>query len=158
MTYGEGRFVAVGDDRRAASADGLTWEVDEAADGAGLTAVAYGNGAFVAVGDALQVSTDGGATWQAVSLGGGGWSNVVFGGGLFLLGDGSEVWSSEDGLDWTFVNAGGVTPIARVGRVSFGTSGSAIHRSDDDGFSWTTVRAADGGPSFGDAALSWEVE
>jgi hypothetical protein len=45
-------------------------------------------------------------------------------------------------------------PLATVGTLWFGSSGSAVYRSADAGFTWSLVHAADGGPSFLAARLA----
>jgi hypothetical protein len=74
VAYGEGTFVAINCDQKAAySADGgLTWtETDLPLPGIGLAAggLAYGDGKFVAgMGNTAAYSLDKGKTWTATSL------------------------------------------------------------------------------------------
>lgn len=62
ITYGNGMYVAVGNDGIWYSADGITWE-DTSAANRSVDSVAYGNGMFVALGsDTSYISKDG-VTW-----------------------------------------------------------------------------------------------
>jgi hypothetical protein len=75
VTYGDGRFVAVGSNGAVmTSPDGVTWTSQTAAAGYGWTTVAYGDGLFVAVTSKIDV-------------------------------DGNQVMSSPDGIDWTLHNS-----------------------------------------------------
>jgi hypothetical protein len=57
VTYGNGLFVAVGDDGTIlTSPDGVNWTAADLGDGQPLYGVAYGNGLFVAVGEAAPSS------------------------------------------------------------------------------------------------------
>jgi hypothetical protein len=69
--YGNGQFVAVGSSSVSTSSDGLTWSQRNPPGLSGLSGVSYGNGRFVAVG--------------------GGWRGKTFN---------SQIWSSDDGVDW----------------------------------------------------------
>ncbi len=156
VAYGDGVFVAVGADRRAMTEDGLTWTVDLTVADTNLDHVAFGEGVFVAVGAGgrIERSLDGGRSWSATTLGDTEWGAVIWAGDRFLIGDGAEVWSSEDGATWDLENASTVTPIAAVGRLAFGRSGSSLHRSSDGGFTWTEILPDNDGPGFQDAAPS----
>lgn len=69
VAYGDGHFVAVGDNGViVSSVDGVSWERRESGTTKGLDNIAYGNGSFLAAsssGNALLASTDG-ANWQSV--------------------------------------------------------------------------------------------
>jgi aconitase B len=83
---------------------------------------------------------------------------VVFGGDRFLVGSGSTVYSSLDGYAWSLVNATAVVPLAHLGTMWFGGDASAaLYQSTDDGFTWTELRASDGGPSYAAAAFAMET-
>ena len=107
----------------------------------------------------LVTSADGGGTWARQTLAGAGdLAGVVYGQvggqGRFLAGDGAAIYQSADGYAWSTVNASPVVPLATVGTLWFGSSGSAVYRSADAGFTWSLVHAADGGPSFLAARLA----
>jgi hypothetical protein len=83
VAYGNGIFVAVGDNIVMTSPDGITWTVQSAAGNNDfLTAVTYARGLFVAVssfGDRVITSPDG-ITWTAHSAAGDddGWGGIIF--------------------------------------------------------------------------------
>ncbi len=99
ITYGNGRFVAVGNNGTVlTSDDGLEWTARDSGTESNLTGVAYGNGYFVAVGRNLSyigISPDG-INWTepdhvpAITEG---LSDVVFADGRFVA-----VGSTRDGV------------------------------------------------------------
>lgn len=103
VAYGDGRWVAVGEETTVVSTDAAAWTAVPLP-GRSLNGVAYGNGVFVAVGagGAIVRSADG-LTWDAtapatpVDL-----EAVAFAGGAFLaVGANATVLTSSDGLSWT---------------------------------------------------------
>ena len=113
VTFGNGRFVAVGSNGKAmTSTDGITWTPESIISGPpfyNYYAVTYGNGLYVAVGGSqsrISTSTDG-ATWTSRNYVGG-TSNlrgVAFGNGVFVAvgsdqGTPQALWS-PDGITWS---------------------------------------------------------
>jgi 6-phosphogluconolactonase (cycloisomerase 2 family) len=124
ITYGNGRFVAVGycslsDDCVMYSDDGIEWTSVTPAGDANTwwEAVTYGNGRFVAVARDRErfMYSDDGVTWTAASSKAGGddsWWGVGYGNGLFVaVGEcrysGDCVATSPDGDVWTARSAAG---------------------------------------------------
>lgn len=98
------RYVAVGRNLTATSADGVEWATSELIPSATLRSVAWGEGTFVAVGDGgTVVGSSDGLTW------GGLYSNttqdlvrVVYVGDRFVaVGDDGTVLTSPEGYFWT---------------------------------------------------------
>jgi hypothetical protein len=113
VTYGSGRFVAVGLQGAAvASPDGITWTATTIPNFGLATGVTYGDGTFVAVGfgGAVATSADG-LAWTRRSSGTDSrlWQ-VTHGNGLFVaVGfDNGVIVTSPDGTTWTS-RASGVT-------------------------------------------------
>lgn len=109
VTYGGGRYVAVGDSARTlkgislTSDNGIQWVFSELEYGYPLFGVAYGNGRYVSVGAFRLFVSDDGVNWQRVA------SNlrvypraVAFGGGRFVaVGEAGAILSSVNGRNWT---------------------------------------------------------
>lgn len=105
VTYGNGKFVAVGEGKAAYSTDGISWT--------GVTlpfktwrSVAYGDRKFVAIAAQSReavYSTDG-VTWAAATLPSAiYWQNVTYGGGKFVAVStlsSNEAAYSTDGITW----------------------------------------------------------
>jgi hypothetical protein len=153
VAYGDGVFVAVGHDRRAVTADGLTFTEDQTSSAGETNRVAFGDGTFVAVGGdgLIETTLDLGLTWTAQTLGAGTWDGVVWAGDRFLIGNGAELYDSVDGVRWSLVNASTIVPLTAVGQMAFGVGSGAVYRSDDGGFTWTELLPA-AAPGFLDAA------
>ena len=89
VTYGNGRFVAVGNGSNTAaySTDGITWTAATLPSSGSWSSVTYGNGRFVAVGNGSNTaaySTDG-ITWTAVTMPSSGhWISATYGNGRFV--------------------------------------------------------------------------
>ena len=95
MTYGDGKFVAVGDNgtnRVMVSDDGITWTLHNAVEQNEWYGVAYGDGKFVASAyndssgssnQRIMTSSDG-ITWTFQTALAGGWYAVTYGNGLFV--------------------------------------------------------------------------
>lgn len=104
-TWGNDRFVAVGDrGRRATSPDGKTWtdaEKVKAIDT--LVDVAFGNGVFVGVGlHGLRMTTQDGLTWTDRQLGEEGehLNSVMFAKDRFVAVGVGATYTSADGKNW----------------------------------------------------------
>ena len=117
VTYGDGRWVAVGLGVITVSEDGRNWTavvdvdpLDDESDYSSLASVAYGNGRWVAVGsNAIVTSTDG-QNWSAVYGLDDTIPGVRYGGGLWIVyGGETSLLASYDGLDWTEIKISDLT-------------------------------------------------
>jgi hypothetical protein len=152
ITYGDGKFVAVGNNGKAAySTDGINWTaVANTTFGTNyINAVAYNGGKFIAVGGIGKAaySADG-TTWTAVSdpkFGEGDIFDITYGGGKFVaVGVSGKAAYSTDGINWTAVEnttfgTNSINGIA-YGSGNFaavGSNGKAAYSTD--GITWTAV-------------------
>ena len=87
VTYGDGKFVAVGSNKAAYSTNGATWTASTLPSSANWLSGTYGDGKFVAVtinSDQAAYSTNG-TTWTAVTLpSSSDWRSVTYGDGKFV--------------------------------------------------------------------------
>jgi hypothetical protein len=152
---GSPRAVAAGDRGGiAVTQDGSAWITTTAVGSSDFGHAAFGDGIFVAAGagGATAASVDGGASWVSGATGGTTAQGLVWTGTGFLLGDGTSVYRSTDGVAWTRVNAARPAPVAVVGAAVFGVVGTRLYVSVDDGFSWSERVASSGGLGFGAGA------
>lgn len=153
VTYGGGRFVAVGDGwvpgtfiftnaNIYTSEDGMNWTVRNSGSPANdvhtIYDVAYGPGRFVAVGEGGFVYTSTfGNTWTRSHPGGG--STVSYANGLFIIpfGPGTNLVSS-DGLSWTTLTNNTASWFGRViyGNGLFLALSSTYLFTSTDGTNW----------------------
>ncbi len=147
VTYGQGRYVAVGDSSRVfTSTDALTWTQRTFSIASTLTAVAAGPAAFVAAssGAAIYSSPDG-TTWTQRANGlGGAFRAAAYGAGRFVVvGDGGRVQTSGDGTTWAAATSTVTTALQTIGYyedlgfLAAGDSGTMI--SSTDGLTWTAL-------------------
>jgi hypothetical protein len=161
ITYGNGKFVAVGTGSEIlSSSDGITWSSSTPATDDDLSGVAYGNNQFVAVGSdngtlggAVLTSPDG-VAWtrhttgtnitlfavaygkdQFVAVGG-----VGIGYREVTLNSQGVVLTSPDGITWTSRPPGNTTTLEGVAYgnnlfVAVGLGGTVL--SSSDGITWT---------------------
>ena len=106
ITYGDGRFVAVGNGKIISSTDGSNWIEDNISDnisGITLRSVIYADNKYVAVGyngtilsssDGLDWSKDNTTTDQNLF-------DVAYGNGKFVAIGGRIVLKSDDGINWS---------------------------------------------------------
>ncbi len=149
ITYGNGRFVAVGyrDDnlpfaynRIMSSTDGMNWTAHAEPSFYGNDdwgSVTYGNGRFVAVSmNGVMTSTDG-QTWTADAVPNRNWSTVTYGNGRFVAVSGSYSMTSTDGIHWTeYTDGPGMQFIAYGGGRFVSISYNSVGTSTN-GQSWT---------------------
>jgi hypothetical protein len=108
VTWGNGRYVAVGADKVFTSFDGIHWDMGET--GKFLYGVAYGDGRFAAVGEAaVRLWSDDGLHWNYV---GGGTTDrykaIAWGDqGFVAVGHSGIRVRSEDGVTWMDEVTGG---------------------------------------------------
>ena len=108
LTYGNGRYVVVGDSGVVSSPDTVEWTKTAPMTTESLNSVAFGNGRFVAVGTGGVVLTSvDGLAWEARSLtpeGSPKLDGVTFNQGVFVAVSGDvngSIWTSTDGFQWT---------------------------------------------------------
>lgn len=118
ITYGNGLFVAVGDNRLIlTSPDAINWTIQTDIGSPGvygienIQSVTYGNGTFVAcTSRSTIITSDNGINWQhrgqVVSNSLPLWS-VTYGNGVFVaVGSWGKIYTSTDGINWTLKNSG----------------------------------------------------
>jgi hypothetical protein len=120
ITYGDGFYIAVGYEDPpigqvlpiiATSQDGLDWNrqvTDPSLDGAILEEVLYAGGKYIITGEIsnLILLSQDASTWEQIPVGGAvaKWRGIAYAeeaGGLFVIA-GTSIFSSPDGLVWTF--------------------------------------------------------
>ena len=115
ITYGDGKFVAVGPDAIATSSDGTNWTIQLPSDFGSIQDIAFGNGWFVAVGadssyyreleSPIWVSPDGMNWSPRRSRTSRRLSRVTFGNGTFVIaGEGGAILSSDPVVKLSFLN------------------------------------------------------
>ncbi len=165
IAYGNGRFVAVGDDVISVSPDGLAWSSNlVTVPSYNMHDVAYGGGVFVAVGESgmVIVSPDG-LAWSApfyvhsscgvdpCHL-----NAVVYDSGKFVaVGDQfamGAVFVSPNGLAWTgnLHDAGSsLLDVAGCNGTFVAVTGWDDYTSSHDGISWNTGNLSPGAQIYG---------
>lgn len=110
ITYGDNRFVIIGNQRVAISVDGVSWTETFVSNLQNCTDVTFGNGMFVCVGTSGKVVTSpDGTTWTLrTAASTNSWAAVTYGNGLFVAvaSNGTadatnRVMTSSDGITWT---------------------------------------------------------
>ncbi|HSL18197.1 MAG TPA: hypothetical protein VLB51_09870 [Methylomirabilota bacterium] len=144
VELGAGWFVAVGDGVVLRSGDGRQWTVVSRIDGARLLDVAFGAGRFVAVGSGLggRVATSvSGDQWTLVPVPwfGDAGSIATVEDGLAVA-VGGEIWSSPDGLEWSFEGAVPTSQIAAVAVAPAKALGSDLFSLERVDLAWTGER------------------
>ena len=163
VTYGNGKFVAVGDSndpsrgpRVAWSTDGINWNFvdDPSLRVTRWIGVTYGNGKYVAVGyqgGARSMYSTDGINWTFSSPPSLYWRAIAYGNGKFVAvsetdGGTNRSMYSTDGINWTL---GGTTGDYKYQAITFGngkfvavsTTGNERIMYSTDGISWTLVTA-----------------
>ncbi len=119
VTYGKGRFVAVGSGVSEVSTDAINWTAGTGVSAGLLAGVAYGKGVFVAVGSGsggqIYTSPDG-TNWTANTSGSsaGVLNGIAFGRGTFVVvgqlqgpsGETAGLFTSTDGTNWVARDCG----------------------------------------------------
>lgn len=127
ITYGKGRYVAVGTGQAMVSTNGLIWTASSPLLNVNFQDIAYGNGLFVAVGNngIIYTSPDG-LTWTSrVSNTANTLSGIAYDNGYFVAvgSGGGNVRRSADGITWT---GSGSTSGNGTGSITFGNGQFAI--------------------------------
>ena len=144
-TYGNGMFVAVGNNVTYYSIDGKTWTAGSGASG-NLRDVTYANSMFVIVGSRgyTSYSTDG-KTWKAGSSVSGNLQGVTYGNGKFVAVGNKVTYYSIDGKTWKAGNgASGSLYGATYGNGKFVAVGYNATYYSTDGINWTAGNGASG--------------
>jgi hypothetical protein len=123
------------------SPNGITWTASPTSFNS--ASMAYGDGKFIAAPFFSSVghySTDG-VTWDSFSFPGYGNWRVAYGNGIFLTTDvstGSQIYSSTDGITWTFLSSGlSFQFLTYSGGKFIGGNGSTL-LSSTDGINWAS--------------------
>ena len=154
VAYGNGLWVAVGNNGVMTSLDGITWTSrTSAADNMWLS-VAYGNGLWVAVSHNGNVMTSpDGNTWTLrTSANDNNWCSVAYGNGLWVAvaywGNGNIVMTSPDGITWTSRTSASNDRWSSVAygnglfvAVAWSGTGNRVMTSPD-GINWTSRMSA----------------
>lgn len=140
VTYGNGKFVAVGTRQIACSADGVNWTKANSSFSEFWRAVTYGNGKFVVVGDHQIAYSGDGNNWETAEFSGI-WRGVTYGNGKFVaVGNGVSAYSI-DGISWTETTPPSSELFSGVtyGSGKFVAVGDNQTAYSTDGISWTAV-------------------
>lgn len=159
VAWGNGRFVAVGEDGViVTSPDSRTWTRAEAPVEAALKGVCFGNGFFVAVGDGgtAAISQDG-SQWMVRESGvAAKLESVTFARGRFVaVGEGGVILVSATGQAWDPADSGVTETLRAVaggerGFVAVGNRGVIL--SSTDGQRWTSRESGTADALIGVAA------
>ena len=145
ISFGDGRFVGVGDrGRRATSTDGITWvDSPEVKAVDTLVDVAFGDGVFVGVGlHGLRMSTRDGLAWTPRQSGEEGehLNSVVWTGEKFVAVGAGATYESLDGEAWTRrPNRDAPLVVAFGGGVFVGAHWKGRMFRSTDGVEWRPV-------------------
>ncbi|GAB4030467.1 T9SS type A sorting domain-containing protein [Spirosoma jeollabukense] len=127
ITYGKGRYVAVGSGQAMVSTNGLTWTASSPLLSVNFQDITYGNGLFVAVGSSgiIYTSPDGLSWTSRVSNTTNTLSGIAYDNGYFVAvgSGGGNVRRSTDGITWT---GSGSTSGNGTGSITFGNGQFAI--------------------------------
>jgi len=178
VTYGGGRFVAVGNTVYATSTDGSTWTTPARILDS-MNSVTYGSSKFVAVGQVnngpplYTISTDG-STWttpntmngytgyammESITYGGGRFVAVGYTGGYTSTEKHPLYATSNDGKTWTTpARMNGSTTYAAMHSVTYDGSTfvavgydisfSPLYATSNDGNTWTTPARMNGSTTY----------
>lgn len=121
ITYGQGKFIAVGTRGLiATSADGISWERQVSVTRDDLGTITFVNEKFIAAGsNGTVLISDNGTDWEDISIETTEYLNAVkyLNGQYVLVGAGELIATSTDGREWTTRNVG---ELARLTDVTYG--------------------------------------
>ena len=146
ITYGNGRFVAIGTTTTAAYStdDGATWTSMTGLPSATWNDVAYGAGLFVAVAASgtVAASSSNGTTWTSRTIASGNYVSVTYGKNKFVAipSSGTSAAYSNNGTTWgtMTVPSASYTNVAYGQGVFFAVSSTTAAATSEDGINWTT--------------------
>ena len=146
VTYGNGRFVAIGDGKLLYSSDAITWNLATFSLSSGFR-VMYGGNKFIAFAgnntNKAAYSTDG-ITWTAITLPASAyWNHAAYGNGKFIVAASfnAQYLYSDDGITWTQASL----PESKYWKWAVFGSGKFVIASDSeyiystDGINWSDV-------------------
>ena len=145
VTYGNGKFVAVGDDAIIqTSTDGMNWIYSQANFGQKLTGVTYGSGRYVAVGmKGVILFSDDAKKWtKSNSLSINSFLGVSYVNGLFVaVGLNGTLATSTNGNYWYFKATGTFNNLSSVAYgagkwMAVGSNNTTV--TSTDGLNWKT--------------------
>jgi hypothetical protein len=155
IAYGDGKFVAVGDNKIAYSTDGASWTAisNSTFRQWEFESIAYGDGKFVAGastlgGGKIAYSADG-INWTVAADSGFGTSlsirDIAYGGGRFVAVGNRRMANSTNGISWTSVMDTGISSGWEIYGVAYGggrfvaggNHGGMTYSAD--GTNWTAV-------------------
>ena len=147
VAYGNGRFIAVGDNGRAfSSTDGLAWTQLNTSVTAAFSCVAIGPGLIMAgsTGQAIYTSADGSAWSQRITGTNVAFRGAAYGAGRYVVvGDSGGIYTSADGVAWSRATSGVTTQLLNVswfdefGFIASGASGVML--GSRDGQTWDAI-------------------
>lgn len=145
VTYGNGKFVAVGDSGyTTTSTNGTTWTTPKQVGTNIWQSVAYGNGKFVAVSSGGYITTsEDGVTWTTpVQADINAWYSVTYGNGKFVaVGDSGYTTTSTNGTTWTTrvqVSKSNWYGVTYANGKFVAVSNSGYITTSEDGITWST--------------------
>ena len=146
VTYGNGRFVAIGDGKLLYSSDAITWNLSTFSLSSG-SRVIYGGNKFIAFAgnntNKAAYSTDG-ITWTAITLPVSAyWNHAAYGNGKFIVAASfnAQYLYSDDGITWTQASL----PASKYWKWAVFGSDKFVIASDSeyiyatDGINWSDV-------------------
>ncbi len=148
VTYGNGRFIAIGESGTIfSSSDGFNWTEHSGDTNAFPTGIAYGDGLFVATSGSSQgaiISSSDGLVWTQCYAGSGpgtALNGIIYGGGQFVAtGNNGTIVSSTDGVNWV-PRSSGVTQ--DLGGICYGGGQFVADGNGDEGGN-VIISSADG--------------
>ena len=106
VTFGNGRFIAVGAAGIAHSFNAMDWSIVNTM--GYFMSVTYGNGRFVVVGSHGRMAhSTNGINWTQITVGTNHWTSVTYGNGRFVaVGSHGRMAHSTNGINWTQITVG----------------------------------------------------
>jgi photosystem II stability/assembly factor-like uncharacterized protein len=166
ITYGNGRFCAVGEQQTiVTSIDGTNWVLQPVVGQVNVEVrfrdVTYGGGLFIALGSEFDIASSESKPFLMSSADGSNWArhdpdatnllaSVAYGGGQFVaIGDGGTIFRSPDGTNWAQIQTGITNDLQSIvyGGSQFlvvGTGGSIL--SSSDGILWVEQESGTSAP------------
>lgn len=143
ITYGNGRFVAVGNYYMVSSTDGINWTSYSKFPGTAWSDIMFENGLFLAtetIKKGAWTSNDG-INWNTTSLSSYSIYGCGHGGGIFVITTiMGKALISTDGVNWTEKKLPTYVPTIAVSEncMIIYTTGGFVYKSIDGGNSWTS--------------------
>lgn len=150
VSYGNGTYVAVGNNTILWSSNGIGWTTGYASNNFLFSGITFGTNLFASVGSSANVgkilTSSNGFNWVSQIIGATNVPNcVAYGNGVYVaMGSKGIVFRSTDGFNWTSLFPS--LPFSAASSITFGTnlfvaiSGNAIATSPD-GLTWTSCNS-----------------